>query len=553
VLLCILVLATETRADEVQLNKKEIDAVESMLDSSLHYLDRNEPLSGIRWATKASYYLPRLKNNPFVREEIHTLLAKSLVSLGADREAITHWHSLVFHRKKALGYYDLKCAFKYGAIGSKFLRLNEPDSCFWAFRKAMKITGNLGIPVFYASGWNNLGMAYQTFGSKDSALICFFNALETLEDSETDAHLFKTSVYENIAQHYYAENRINEASFFYRKAIVLFANLPEVGHHYKANYYINLGRYLSKIQGKPGLQGVIDTAHMMVAQIPKGSPKYQALVDLLDIELIAGNAEAKDLLIEKNKYLELLNEAIKIEKDKAIEGLVNYKQALLQQQQDINRLELASKEESIQVSRRIFRNRVALLAALAMIILTALILIVILNKKRTNRLLLERKMTALEIENRRLEEEALNKELESKKSDIVDLALDNSRKLEFSKTVLAKLKEFQERENHDINRVIRKLEAEFNHQSNTESRISTLQSNVDKVNQAFYKNIKDQFEGLTQGELELCGYIRLKLSGKEIANLRNVNPDSITKAKQRLRKKLGLGPNADLYSFMQSV
>lgn len=523
-----------------------------MLDSSLFYLDRNEPLQGIRWATQASQYLPKLKNNPFVREEIHTSLAKSLVSLGADREAISHWHSLVFHRKKALGYYDLKCAFKYGAMGSKFLKLHEADSSFWAFRKAMRITGNLGIPVYYASSWNNLGMAYQTFGSKDSALICFFNALETLEENETEEHLFKTSVYENIAQHYYDQNRINEASFFYRKAIVLFANLPEVGHQYKANYYINLGRYLSKIEGQPGLKGVVDTAHALVAQIPEGPDKYQALVDLIDLEIAGKLDEINPLLVEKTKYLVLLNKAIRTEKDKAIEGLVDYKQALLQQQQDISRLELASKEESIQSSRRIFKNRVALLGALALSILTALVLIVILNKKRTNRLLLERKMTALEIENRRLEEDALNQELESKKSDIVDLALDNSRKLEFSKTVLAKLKEFQERENHDINRVIRKLEAEFNHQSNTESRISTLQSNVDKVNQAFYKNIKDQFESLTQGELELCGYIRLKLSGKEIANLRNVNPDSITKAKQRLRKKLGLGPNADLYTFMQS-
>lgn len=532
--------------------KKEVAAVESMLDSSTFYSDRNQPLEAIRWASKASNYLPRLAGDPFIKEQIHTALARSLLALGADREAITHWHSLVFHRKKALGHYDLKCSFRYGAIGSKHLLANAVDSAFTAFRKAQRITNNLGMPVYHASSWNNLGMAYDAKGAKDSALVCYLNALEILEKGGVLKNAFTTAVYENIAHYYYGNHQLQKASLFYRKSITLLTQLPEVAVNYKAKHYLNLGDYLSQTKGKPGLKGVLDTAEMLVNQMPENTLKDKSMVQLIGIRLAQSPSNATELLRAQNHYLTAINEALHSEKNKTIDGLTNYKQSLLKQQQEITQLELASREETIQGSERTFKNRVAMLSLLVLGILIALLLIVALHKRKTNRLLLEQKMAALEIENRRLEEDALTRELASKKSDLVDLALDNSRKLEFNKTVLAKLKEFQDRENNDIHKVIRKLENEFNHQSQTESRINTLQGNVDKVNKAFYQKIKDEHPALTQGELELCGYLRLQLSGKEIANLRNVNPDSITKAKQRLRKKLALGPNADLYAFVQS-
>jgi len=58
---------------------------------------------------------------------------------------------------------------------------------------------------------------------------------------------------------------------------------------------------------------------------------------------------------------------------------------------------------------------------------------------------------------------------------------------------------------------------------------------------------------LTRNELELCGYLKLRLSGSEIASIRNVDPKSVTKSKQRLKKKLGLQGKDDLYQFFHKI
>lgn len=554
ILLCFTHVAWGAYAAATDLSKKEIAGIESMLDSSTYYYDLDQPLEAIKWASKASTYLPHLKGEPLLKEQIHTALSRSLVTLGAHKEAITHWYGLIFHRKKHLGYYDIKCAIKYGSIGSKHLQMHEIDSAFCAFRKAQKVSTQLGFPVYSASSWNNLGMAYHTVGKSDSALICYFKAEEILVNANADQKLFATSLYENIAQHYYSRGRVHEASHFYRKAVIILGKLSDVSNTYKAKYYLNLADNLSQTKGKKGLEGVLDTAQNLIQMMPTGTRKLKAQVKLMGIQILTFPSMADSLRSEQNTMLFALNTALQEEKDRSMDGLSSYKQALLRQQKEIALLELASKEETIQGSERSFRNRVIFLSLLLMGILLSLLSVVFLNRRKTKRLLLEQKMASLEIENQRLKEEALTKELASKKSDLVDLALDNSRKLAFNKTVLSKLKEFQEQDNNDeLYEVIRNLEHEFKHQNHTESRISTLQSNVDKVNKAFYQKIKDQFPNITTGELELCGYIRLQLSGKEIATLRNVNPDSITKAKQRLRKKLGMAPNTDLYSFVQSL
>ena len=48
---------------------------------------------------------------------------------------------------------------------------------------------------------------------------------------------------------------------------------------------------------------------------------------------------------------------------------------------------------------------------------------------------------------------------------------------------------------------------------------------------------------LTQSDLRLCAYLKLKLNNKEIADLLNISYRSVEMAKYRLRKKLGLGLN----------
>lgn len=58
----------------------------------------------------------------------------------------------------------------------------------------------------------------------------------------------------------------------------------------------------------------------------------------------------------------------------------------------------------------------------------------------------------------------------------------------------------------------------------------------------FQSRLKRVYPHLTGYDLRLCTYLKANLSTKEIATLLNITPDSVKKAKHRLRKKLDLMP-----------
>ncbi len=76
---------------------------------------------------------------------------------------------------------------------------------------------------------------------------------------------------------------------------------------------------------------------------------------------------------------------------------------------------------------------------------------------------------------------------------------------------------------------------------------------MDELNQEFYKNLKSGFPDLSTGDLRLCAYIKIGLDSKEVANLMNIKPSSIYISRFRLRKKLGLTADDDLYGFLTTI
>jgi len=54
---------------------------------------------------------------------------------------------------------------------------------------------------------------------------------------------------------------------------------------------------------------------------------------------------------------------------------------------------------------------------------------------------------------------------------------------------------------------------------------------------------------ITMDELKLCAYLKIQLSSKEIARLINITSVAVNKRRNRLRKKIGVSANEDLYEF----
>ena len=58
----------------------------------------------------------------------------------------------------------------------------------------------------------------------------------------------------------------------------------------------------------------------------------------------------------------------------------------------------------------------------------------------------------------------------------------------------------------------------------------------------FRRRMSARYIALTEYDLRLCVMLKANLSTKEISVLLNITPDSVKKAKHRLRKKLKMNP-----------
>lgn len=70
--------------------------------------------------------------------------------------------------------------------------------------------------------------------------------------------------------------------------------------------------------------------------------------------------------------------------------------------------------------------------------------------------------------------------------------------------------------------------------------MSHLMTELNSSSFHFQEELKKQYPSLTAYDLRLCTYLKANLSTKEIAALLNITPDSVKKAKHRIRKKINL-------------
>lgn len=73
------------------------------------------------------------------------------------------------------------------------------------------------------------------------------------------------------------------------------------------------------------------------------------------------------------------------------------------------------------------------------------------------------------------------------------------------------------------------------------------------LNPSVYNSITNLKVSLTPSEKRLCAFIYQGLTIKQIANITNVNANSVEKARYRLRKKFGLTQNQSLNDYVKTL
>lgn len=75
----------------------------------------------------------------------------------------------------------------------------------------------------------------------------------------------------------------------------------------------------------------------------------------------------------------------------------------------------------------------------------------------------------------------------------------------------------------------------------------------ERVHRGFFTNLLKKFPDLTNAEIRLAALLKLKLTTREIAAMLGISPESVSKTRHRLRKRLNLPAEEDLQEFITNV
>ncbi|MGK2864527.1 MAG: triple tyrosine motif-containing protein, partial [Chitinophagaceae bacterium] len=151
----------------------------------------------------------------------------------------------------------------------------------------------------------------------------------------------------------------------------------------------------------------------------------------------------------------------------------------------------------------------------------------------------------------KLKNEKLQAEIEHKNKELASTAMHLVQKGEF----LTKIKEellhmkgavVENGSSGDVKKILKKLSEEEKVDKDWEQ----FATYFDQLHHDFLKKLKEHYPNLSASELKLCAYLLMNLSSKEIAQLMNISGRGVEISRYRLRKKLQIPTETNLYNFL---
>lgn len=153
----------------------------------------------------------------------------------------------------------------------------------------------------------------------------------------------------------------------------------------------------------------------------------------------------------------------------------------------------------------------------------------------------------------RLQKEKIQLEIDlrTKEKDLTLLAANNKVRFNERKIFLSDLQELAKNKPANLPGKLRSLIINLMQKLDSEGKFIHKADNIKVINAEFENKIKSVFPELSQSEIELCGFIKLNMSIKEIADIKRSTEAAVKMARYRLKNKLQLREQK-LDDFIQS-
>jgi tetratricopeptide (TPR) repeat protein/DNA-binding CsgD family transcriptional regulator len=487
--------------------EKEIKRAEQHFLDALEIIDNN-----------------RLKNEQNLRAKVYVGLGVVSRRKGEYAEAIDYYlkaQKIYENQKDTTRVADI---IHNMAMVSRYQK--EYRKAIKGFKEAIKLKEQTKDTFSIAAGYNMLGVAYRLNKQLDSALISYKKAKElfTFLDSEDDI----IGVDSNISVVYSFQKKYNKSLEI--KAKVL-------------KYHKRKGNKLSTV-----------ITYYNISNTYRMSKEYEKSLVYVDSSLVlAKEGGFKQNIMKAYRRKSYLNgQFLKNFEDahndyrmykRYSDSIFNIENAKKIQALELN-YEFEKERETLEFQKEQERREKTLYFILFFITLGSGIVVAYLVWKNAKNKLVRKQ----------LEKELLDEKVKVSEAEIKALVADNTMRSVFRKELISQLDdEKKESSSKDVKMFIKLLTIKLQEQIKTEDKVSKIHKKIEAVNKGFDEKLVKLYPELSKNQRDFCVLLRLNLSIKEIASIKNVTIDSVKSMRYRIRTKLGLKSGEELEQFIQNL
>ena len=445
--------------------------------------------------------------------DYHEGKANILANIGA----------IYYHKKnyeKAIEYWELAIeairqigaeepeALLLNNMGIIYLEMNQPEKALEFYNQALEIFSSLQNEKAISMCYTNIGEVYGKLGY-------FSKAIELLEKSK----VIKTKIGDKhgLLQCLLSMSRLSiqmnentKAVEFARQSLQLSKKLEAVketlrSYELLAEAYANLGNY--------------KTAYGMQ-------------------------------VIFKHLNDSIFNE----------ENRTRFDEIQARYQNEVKEKEISILRQNEQHQRSI--KKILAIGIIIILLISGLLFWVIISKKRKDKALFfkdkllleqEKQLVSFELEKKELLTGELNQEIEFKTRQLTTHALNIMQKNKMLYEMLKSIDAAIKTVGNESKEELKSLKMMVKRNLKTDKDWDVFKLYFEQINKGFFESLLKITPDLNIHDLRHCALIRLNLNIKETASVLNVSPNSIKSARYRLKKKLNLEIEEDLFDFLRKI
>jgi tetratricopeptide (TPR) repeat protein len=144
----------------------------------------------------------------------------------------------------------------------------------------------------------------------------------------------------------------------------------------------------------------------------------------------------------------------------------------------------------------------------------------------------------------------LNKKVATKSGEIEELLKETMKHVKSKETLTDRLQKFSRKEEGiTLQSIISDLKAS----KTDDTKFMLIKQNIETINFEFIQKLKERHPNLTKTEIEVCSFIKMGLSRKEISAVRRTSEYAVKTMRNRVRKKMHIEAAITLDSYLNSL